>query len=62
MYYTFEGISRDQHFFYTKYCVNMDEVRRIIDRNTKPFVAKTYTVKKRITKVTDELGIVIYQG
>jgi len=58
MLYLFEG----KNFFYTKYCNDLNQVTATIERSTHPFVVHNYFINKKIRKVTDEIGTVIYQS
>ena len=56
MYYTFVG----KTFFYTKFCDTLEKVAATIDRNKNVIKMKDFFINKRINKVLDNQGIVIY--
>lgn len=57
MNYKFYG---DQ-FYFTKYCNSTEQVQETIKRCSRPFRTRTYTLFKRVNKVVDELGIIIFE-
>jgi len=58
MYYIFIG----KNFFFTKFCNDLDLVTATIQRNTKPYKSRDQHISKKIRRVTDEIGTVIYES
>jgi hypothetical protein len=59
MLYHFYG----KHFYFIKECSDLDHVKLTIERCKRTYKTQEYyNINRRINKVVDNLGIVIYSG